>query len=183
MAPFVQMHIVNKRKDLTLEEAVQHSDGLAVLGFFIEAPGSSKSSSHSDTAPTSTESTGSNMEAWKKLTHYLSAIKNISSEVEVTEEIAIDDLLGNVNRESYFRYSGSLTTPLCNEAVVWTVFKETVKVDHDLMAMFPTNAGYHDVFRPRQSLHSRKVYTTAAATVPGPVLFSLLLSCLCALFA
>ncbi|XP_021172448.2 carbonic anhydrase 4 [Fundulus heteroclitus] len=182
----MEMHIVNKRKDLTLEEAVQHSDGLAVLGFFIEAPGSSKSSSHSDTAgteaPTSTESTGSNMEAWKKLTHYLSAIKNISSEVEVTEEIAIDDLLGNVNRESYFRYSGSLTTPLCNEAVIWTVFKETVKVDHDLMAMFPTNAGYHDVFRPRQSLHSRKVYTTAAATVPGPVLFSLLLSCLCVLF-
>lgn len=31
-----QMHIVSKRKDLTLEEAVNTSDGLAVLGFFIE---------------------------------------------------------------------------------------------------------------------------------------------------
>lgn len=32
----VQMHIVNKRKDLTLDEAVQTPNGLAVLGFFIE---------------------------------------------------------------------------------------------------------------------------------------------------
>lgn len=30
------MHIVNKRKDLTLGEALQTPDGLAVLGFFIE---------------------------------------------------------------------------------------------------------------------------------------------------
>ncbi|XP_015249735.1 PREDICTED: carbonic anhydrase 4-like [Cyprinodon variegatus] len=165
----MEMHIVNKRKDLTLEEAVGTADGLAVLGFFIEEE----------------PNTGSehDMKAWKTLTDYLSAIKNISSEVEVTHEISIDDLLGHVNRESYFRYSGSLTTPLCNEAVVWTVFKESIKVDHELMAMFPKHAGYHDVFRPRQALHSRKVLTTAAATVPGPVLFYLLLSCLFALFS
>ena len=31
------MHIVHKRKDLTLEEAKVAKDGLAVLGFFIEA--------------------------------------------------------------------------------------------------------------------------------------------------
>lgn len=33
---FVQMHIVNKRKDLTLDEALETPNGLAVLGFFIE---------------------------------------------------------------------------------------------------------------------------------------------------
>ncbi|KAM4715239.1 uncharacterized protein FYW61_018182 [Anableps anableps] len=180
----MEMHIVNKRKDLTLDKAIQTPDGLAVLGFFIEPPQSIKSSSHSVPAETTgpTLSPEYNMEAWKTLTYYLSEIKNISSEVEVTDEISIDDLLGNVNRKSYFRYSGSLTTPLCNEAVVWTVFKESVKVDQDLMAMFPENAGYHNVFRPRQSLHSRKVYTTAAAAVPGPILFYLLLPCFCALF-
>ena len=33
---FVQMHIVSKRKDLTLKQALQTPDGLAVLGFFIQ---------------------------------------------------------------------------------------------------------------------------------------------------
>lgn len=33
---FVQLHIVNKRKDLTLTQAVETHNGLAVLGFFIE---------------------------------------------------------------------------------------------------------------------------------------------------
>lgn len=32
----MQMHIVSKQKDLTLDEAVKTHDGLAVLGFFIE---------------------------------------------------------------------------------------------------------------------------------------------------
>lgn len=33
---FNQMHIVSKRKDLTLDEALKTSNGIAVLGFFIE---------------------------------------------------------------------------------------------------------------------------------------------------
>lgn len=33
---FEQMHIVSRRKDLTLDQAVQTPNGLAVLGFFIE---------------------------------------------------------------------------------------------------------------------------------------------------
>lgn len=32
----MQMHIVSKRKDLTLDDAIKTSNGLAVLGFFIE---------------------------------------------------------------------------------------------------------------------------------------------------
>uniref|UniRef100_A0AAX7TZP8 Alpha-carbonic anhydrase domain-containing protein n=1 Tax=Astatotilapia calliptera TaxID=8154 RepID=A0AAX7TZP8_ASTCA len=71
----------------------------------------------------------------ENLTSYLSKIHNISTTVMVTYEISIDDLLGNVNRHDYYRYSGSLTTPLCNQAVVWTVFKESVNVDLNLVIM------------------------------------------------
>ncbi|XP_029933707.1 carbonic anhydrase 4-like [Myripristis murdjan] len=173
----MEMHIVNMRKDLTLEQAKEAPNGLAVLGFFIEPADGHKSggggSEHHE------ESSTSHTDPWKTFTSYLSAIKNISSQVEVTEDISIDDLIGDVDRSMYYRYNGSLTTPSCNEAVVWTVFKEPIKVDKDLMKMFPHRAGYHNVYRPTQSLHSRKVYTTAASSAPGPMMLILLLACFC----
>uniref|UniRef100_A0A3Q2X2V9 Carbonic anhydrase n=1 Tax=Haplochromis burtoni TaxID=8153 RepID=A0A3Q2X2V9_HAPBU len=109
----MEMHIVSKRKDLTLDQALQAPDGLAVLGFFIE------------THPTSALTSKTN--AWKKLTSYRTTVK-------VTDDISIDDLLGDVNRHEYYRYSGSLTTPLCSEAVVWTIFKESINVDLNLVS-------------------------------------------------
>ncbi|XP_071763457.2 uncharacterized protein LOC139918085 [Centroberyx gerrardi] len=175
----MEMHIVNMRKDLTLAEAKVTPTGLAVLGFFIEAADDHKG--HGGGSESQEGGSTSNSDHWKKFTSYLSAIQNISSKVEVTEEISIDDLLGDVDRTEYYRYNGSLTTPTCNEAVVWTVFKNPIKMDMDLMKMFPRHAGYHDVYRPQQPLHSRKVYTTAASSAPGPMMMFLLLACFCAL--
>ena len=39
----------------------------------------------------------------------------------------------------FHRYLGSLTTPGCNEVVVWTVFKDAIKISQktrDLMVSF-----------------------------------------------
>uniref|UniRef100_A0A3Q1GPM0 Carbonic anhydrase n=1 Tax=Acanthochromis polyacanthus TaxID=80966 RepID=A0A3Q1GPM0_9TELE len=168
----MEMHIVTKRKDLTLDEAVKTPNGLAVLGFFMESDAQNYSPY---LQTTSTSSSASNKEYWKKLTDYLPAIQNISE-----SEVSIDDLLGDVSRKSYYRYNGSLTTPKCNEAVVWTVFKESVEVDHNLMMMFPTHAGYSNVFRPTQRLHTRTVFTTSASSSSGSMLPVLLLAYLCA---
>lgn len=44
---FVQMHIVTKRKDLTLDQAIDTPNGLAVLGFFIEVISTCSHSSQS----------------------------------------------------------------------------------------------------------------------------------------
>ena len=35
------------------------------------------------------------------------------------------------SRNSYWRYNGSLTTPFCNESVIWTVFTSAVSVSHE----------------------------------------------------
>lgn len=69
------------------------------------------------------------------------------SQAAVTKEISINDLLGSVNRASYYRYNGSLTTPSCNEAVVWTVFKEPIKVDKNLVCATPHSAALRNTNR------------------------------------
>ncbi|XP_039472543.1 carbonic anhydrase-like [Oreochromis aureus] len=164
----MEMHIVSKRKDLTLDQALQAPDGLAVLGFFIESTHTTKRTSHGSTVsgtatthPTSALTSKTN--AWKKLTSYLSKIHKVGTTVKVTDDISIDDLLGDVNRHEYYRYSGSLTTPLCSETVVWTIFKESINVDLNLMKMFPNQTGYFNVYRPTQPRHTRTILTTAGS--------------------
>lgn len=46
------------------------------------------------------------------------------------EKLLLLDLLPK-NKNSYFRYEGSLTTPACGEAVVWTVFEESIAISLD----------------------------------------------------
>lgn len=48
--------------------------------------------------------------------------------------VSLTDLLPGVDITRYYRYLGSLTTPSCNEAVVWSVFKDTIKVSRDVVS-------------------------------------------------
>nr|XP_057918507.1 uncharacterized protein LOC131109947 isoform X2 [Doryrhamphus excisus]XP_057918508.1 uncharacterized protein LOC131109947 isoform X2 [Doryrhamphus excisus] len=182
----MEVHIVNKRKDLTLEEAVITPNGLAVMGFLIEAavPDRSSSATESDDSHDTSDDSDSDSatEAWKKLSVYLAAIQSVGSRVEVTKELSLAELLGDMDFTSYYRYNGSLTTPSCNEAVVWTVFKKTVKVDQSQLSMFPNWTGYHNVFRPTQALHGRTIYTTAGCSGPAPTVFSVLFLYFCLTF-
>jgi len=49
-------------------------------------------------------------------------------------QTTMDSLLEGVNRTKYYRYQGSLTIPDCTEAVIWTVFKDPIKVSQDLVS-------------------------------------------------
>lgn len=117
----MELHIVNSRSSFNRNTtlAIANSTGLAALGFFIEA---------TDDAPSP--------ESWTNLTSYLSSITEAGQEATVTPGFSLDDLLHGVNRSRYYRYLGSLTTPTCNEAVVWTVFKEPIKLSKALVDLF-----------------------------------------------
>ncbi|XP_054455053.1 carbonic anhydrase XVb [Anoplopoma fimbria] len=119
----MELHIVNIKSSYNgnTTQAVADSTGLAALGFLIE-----EMEGNATGQPAS----------WFTLSSYLSSISNGGESVSVKAGISLDDLLPGVDRTKYFRYLGSLTTPSCNEAVVWTVFKETVKVSRDVINMF-----------------------------------------------
>ncbi|XP_055586022.1 putative carbonic anhydrase 3 isoform X2 [Uranotaenia lowii] len=57
--------------------------------------------------------------------------------IPLQSKLELEDLLPK-NRDRYFRYEGSLTTPVCAESVVWTVFPETVPISLDQVEQFKT---------------------------------------------
>ena len=45
------------------------------------------------------------------------------------------DLLPN-DLSQFFRYNGSLTTPGCNEKVIWTVFQNKMSITQEVLQKF-----------------------------------------------
>uniref|UniRef100_A0A803KED2 Receptor-type tyrosine-protein phosphatase gamma n=1 Tax=Xenopus tropicalis TaxID=8364 RepID=A0A803KED2_XENTR len=81
---------------------------------------------------------------------------------------------------SFYRYTGSLTTPPCSEIVEWVIFSRPVPISyHQLEAfysIFTTEQQDHvksvdylrNNFRPRQSLNDRAVYKSAVKDAWSP---------------
>ncbi|XP_029562082.1 carbonic anhydrase 4-like [Salmo trutta] len=161
----MELHIVNAKSSHNgnTTTAVTDSMGLAALGFFIEAiPGNV---------------TGSPA-AWNTLTSYLANITLKDDIANITHAISLDELLEGVDRTKYYRYLGSLTTPNCNETVVWTVFKDPIKVSQDLIDLFSTtlhidhnstSALMTNVFRNIQPVNGRMVTTQGSSSTAQPL--------------
>ncbi|KAK1881124.1 Carbonic anhydrase 4 [Dissostichus eleginoides] len=127
----MELHIVNSKATYNGDTALalKDSTGLAALGFFIE-----EMSGNAIGQPAK----------WNVLSSYLSEIVTSGQSYTVPSGISLDDLLKGVDRSKYYRYLGSLTTPTCNEAVVWTVFKDTIKVSKDVIDRFSTTVRIAD---------------------------------------
>jgi carbonic anhydrase len=55
----------------------------------------------------------------------------------------------------FYRFPGSLTTPICNEAVQWYLMKSPIEMSAAQIARYKKY--YHNTARPLQSLHNRPV--------------------------
>ncbi|XP_035997634.1 carbonic anhydrase 4-like isoform X1 [Fundulus heteroclitus] len=159
----MELHIVHIKSSFkrNTDLAVADSEGVAVLGFFIEE----------------LPDTRNQPASWKTLTSYLSDVSLAGQKSRIKYRISLDDLLSGVDRSKYYRYLGSLTTPTCDEAVVWTMFKEPIKVSKNLIDLFSTRLHIGDtpysplmvnVFRGIQP--SQPVSTQPSCTKPHRLL-------------
>ncbi|XP_018424161.1 PREDICTED: carbonic anhydrase 15-like [Nanorana parkeri] len=154
----LELHIVHMNdKYSSVTEAKKDPQGLAVLGILITV-GETDNPSYSS---------------------LVSAMKNISLEgdyVLLTPTFPLESLLpAHEKLSSYYRYQGSLTTPDCSQAVIWTVFEQPVtisKTQHQILtdtahfsAQGETLVKMKDNFRPPQPLKGRQVWASRDATV------------------
>lgn len=84
--------------------------------------------------------------------------------VDLASTFRLGTLLPHVAQLSrYYRYQGSLTTPDCSEAVIWTVFEEPVGISREQVMGFPGPAAMGWKGPSGQS---------RAVSTPGPCAFS-----------
>ncbi|PWA22083.1 hypothetical protein CCH79_00010277 [Gambusia affinis] len=162
----MEMHIVHIKEDYSsLSQAVMDPSGIAVLGFFFQ------------------ESLSEN----KKYAPLVDALKQIikPSSNATLPGVSLEMLIPpQSSLKKYFRYDGSLTTPNCAEAVVWTLFESTIPLSWSQLSafwqlQFPEETEMIQTYRPVQPLNDRPVfYSEGNAALVSWVLLvmSLLLS-------
>lgn len=116
----------------TIEEALRHSDGVAVTATWLQEA--------NETTVSKDISRSFGYQWLKKLADnfgYSDKNGNTRSETDAAfawEPIALTDLI-TARPDHFFRYNGSLTTSPCSESVVWTVFRSPLTVPSEFMKM------------------------------------------------
>jgi len=105
------VHYNTKYTDLTA--ALAYPDGVAVLGVFVDTYDKSN-------------------KAFNKITDQLAEVRYSDGKVKLAQQFALDSFLP-ANKDNFIRYSGSLTTPNCNEVVTWTLFNDPILISHTQM--------------------------------------------------
>ncbi|CAI2357375.1 unnamed protein product [Caenorhabditis sp. 36 PRJEB53466] len=137
-----ELHLVHVREGLTIKEALTRPDGLAVVGVFL-----SKTS----------DPVANNFSPISEKLHELRHSGN-KTELKTFRTKYVLPL----DTEAFYRYEGSLTTPDCSEAVVWTVLAEPMAISshqlHLLRQLHNKELVKSDKnYRPLQALNGRRI--------------------------
>ncbi|KAJ8342242.1 hypothetical protein SKAU_G00321700 [Synaphobranchus kaupii] len=161
----MELHIVHiKERYSTLEEAENDTSGIALLAFFFEE-------SAEDNTHFAVVAEGLGRVRYTGNSSTVRAVR-LGDIMPATEEL-----------HRYYRYRGSMTTPSCDQAVVWTLFHRTIPVSRRQLVtvsrelVFWTGKPMADNFRPAQWLNGRSVFRSTA----DPVLPSAAAAWLCVL--
>ncbi|XP_030009063.1 carbonic anhydrase 4a [Sphaeramia orbicularis] len=148
----MELHIVHMKHHYTdLTTALSDPEGVAVLGFFYERSNSAN-------------------RKYEPIINALRSIKTTNGNTSLPPVSLAQLIPAQQNLTSYYRYKGSLTTPGCTEAVVWTLFENPIPLSTEQLRTF-SELKFHDgkpmvgTFRPVQPLNGRQVYRSGGAAV------------------
>ncbi|XP_011194505.2 carbonic anhydrase 2 isoform X2 [Zeugodacus cucurbitae] len=145
----VEMHIVHmNNKYGSVEEAREYEDGLSVIGVLFKV-----------------EKTVANHEqpGLSTIFNTVPYVTRYNSSASTQQLISLGSLLSNINRDKFYTYQGSLTTPPCSEAVTWIVYPEVVPISIFQVKNFwfvrdSEGGRLVNNYRPVQPIGSRDVY-------------------------
>ncbi|XP_049835561.1 carbonic anhydrase 13-like [Schistocerca gregaria] len=111
-----ELHLVhwNISKYQSFSEAAGQPDGLGVLGIFVEE--------------------GDVHEEFQKIVDALPKITLKGQKTELSDPVDPNKLLPDFSQ--YWTYEGSLTTPPCNESVIWMISKQPIRVSGSQLSAF-----------------------------------------------
>ncbi|CAJ1065163.1 carbonic anhydrase 4b [Xyrichtys novacula] len=141
----MEMHVVHIKEEYdTVSQALKDPTGVAVLGFFFQ------------------EADFPN----PKFDPLIRALKYVprSSNSTTLRAVSLEMFTPpQTLMAKYYRYHGSLTTPSCAEAVIWSVFENPIPLSRKQLAAFSQlqfSNGKQMVrtYRPVQPLNGRQVY-------------------------
>ncbi|XP_018017103.1 carbonic anhydrase-like isoform X2 [Hyalella azteca] len=140
----MELHLVHHNtKYASFNASLEHRDGVAVLGVLFVI-------SELDNP------------LLQPLIDHLMSITEAGQEDIAVDLYPLASLLPR-DLSRFYRYHGSLTTPMCNEVVTWTIFDDYVPVSDAQMArlrslMDTEGDPLLNNFRPNQLLNGRTVY-------------------------
>uniref|UniRef100_UPI00358FBCFB carbonic anhydrase 6-like n=1 Tax=Myxine glutinosa TaxID=7769 RepID=UPI00358FBCFB len=163
----MELHIVHHKASYgDIQDALTKPDGLAVLGFWIDV--------------------GKRNTNYDEIVNELQEITHKDENTTIPILKMADLLPSNCELQNYYRYHGSLTTPKCQEVVIWTIFETKINLSQEQINRFSTtlmtegNISLTNIFRPVQPVNSRSVQYSQGQTLllKGTIaLFTCALTC------
>ncbi|PAA93172.1 hypothetical protein BOX15_Mlig032849g1 [Macrostomum lignano] len=157
----LEVHIVCKRRELNVKQAVSTPDAIAVLGGFIQPMKPADNETSADYAIS---------ELLANMTGLLIPVKRgphsgrqLRDEDASTVQLQLRGLLPD-NLQRFVNYDGAFTTPGCNPVAQWHLFTDMMKIRKELLLQF-TSAFFDKAktrpmvnnFRPVMSRHGREI--------------------------
>ncbi|XP_073502390.1 carbonic anhydrase 4-like [Phyllobates terribilis] len=109
------------------------------------------------------------------LSELLDKVSSPGMKLQLNSSFSLNDLLGDANLTMFYRYMGSLTTPTCDEAVLWSVFKTPITVPSSVVKAFSSGLKQNvsgnletlqNNFRSPQPLNGRNVQASFQSSTP-----------------